>query len=75
MITFKANMDPHALDVVRDADPSNPHDWERVIALLHWHPGHEPRMVVTRHFSSITLDELVEIVAKLKEVSGARAAP
>gem|GEM_PF-2593224 len=37
--------------------------------MLQWHPGSPPRVVVVHDYSSFTLDELVEMMAKLKEMS------
>lgn len=67
-------MDPHSLDVVRDPNPDNPHDFVRIIARFQWHPGSTPRMepvvhAPLNHHSYYTLAEMVEMTAILKEVS------
>jgi hypothetical protein len=69
MIVFQETMDSHSLDVVRDPDPGNPHDFNRKIAMLQWHPDRQPRMVPVHDHSSFTLAEMEEMTAKLKEVS------
>jgi hypothetical protein len=39
MIEFRQTADAHSLDVVRDPDPDNYHDFNRLVARLQWHPG------------------------------------
>ena len=69
MIVFRETMDAHSLDVVRDPNHGTPHDWNRLIARLQWHSGRLPRMVPVNPDFGFTLAEMVEMTAKLTEVS------
>jgi hypothetical protein len=70
MIIFQQTMDAHSLNVVRDPNPDNPHDYSRIIAMVQWHPGRPPRVVPQGH--SFTLPEMVEMTDKLREVSSGK---
>ena len=67
MIVFHETMDAYSLDVVRDPNPDNHHDFSRIVARIQWHAGHSPRMVVVHDHAVFTLDEMIETTAKLKE--------
>jgi hypothetical protein len=58
MVTFRQAADPLARDVVKD---------DRIIGSIQWHPGRDPRFVLSREFYSPTLSELKEIVQQLEE--------
>lgn len=74
MIVFRHTMDAHSFDVVREHGSYGSinrlgRSPQGLVAMLQWHPGSPPRVVVVHDYSSFTLDELVEMMAKLKEMS------
>lgn len=67
-LVFKQTMDHHAVTAVR-IEPGGPEcrGKERELASLQWHPDRPPRLV--SYSNDITLEELVAITAKLKELA------
>ena len=68
MIAFKQSADPHSVVVVRlGLDAATSEQTEHVIASLQWHRDRAPRIVSNEAF---TLEEAVEMTAKLAELAG-----
>jgi len=64
VIALKAGMDPHSREIVR---VNNPDDVEHV-GYVQWHPGKEPRIVLSESFSHLTISEVESVLSSYKAV-------
>ena len=59
MITLEQTMDPHSLEIV---DETNIH-----LGYVQWHPGREPRIVLTDDHSELSANEMWDCLRALNK--------
>jgi hypothetical protein len=71
-LEFRQTMDPRSLDVYSLTE-TTPHRMlgpqPKRVGMIGWHKDREPNFVTTSEFFKISLTELQEIAARLKEES------